>query len=151
MKRTLLEASVGKVTITANGLESNLLLLFSVITTNNDDDFEKQYSKIRTLGVLINEVKNLNVFDDNSMSILIEAKVQRNSFTHALSDKYVASISDSGSMFQLIQEFIAIEQTIDKADRLVVKKLHSLATEGGVDVRDIKKQAKLAVNNWENA
>ena len=151
MKRTLLEASVGKVSISAHGLESNLLLFYCIYTTNNDVEFEKQYNKIRMLGQLIKDVKKLGVFDEETLNVLNNAKKQRNSFTHRLSEKYITSIEDSGSMFQLIQEFLGIQKVIESADRIVVKELQKLATGGGVDVTAIKAKAKSAVQDWENA
>lgn len=149
MKRTLLEASVGKVSIAAHGLEYNLLVFYCIYTTNDDVEFEKEHNRFRTLGQLINDIRKLDVFDDESLKVLIKAKEYRNAFTHRLSEKYNASILGNGSMLQLIQEFMDILKVIEKADHIVEKELQKLIS-SGVDVSAIKVKAKSAVQEWEN-
>ncbi|MED6321432.1 MAG: hypothetical protein VX873_08630 [Pseudomonadota bacterium] len=151
MKRTLLEASIGRVTIAANGLESSLKLVISILTTDNDESFEKEYNKIRTLGVLIQRAVDLDIFDNLTNAMLRRACKIRNEFTHALSEKYTNSINSQGSMYDLIQEFVTFREELNQAAHAVNQKLNEMASNGGVNLDDVKTRAKKALQAWENA
>ena len=151
MKRTLLEASVGGVSISAHLLETNLkIILFSCLGLP-DEKFDKEWSRPRTLGRIIEELKSYQLFSKSEMGEIDSAKDARNSFTHCLSEFFSESIKSIGSMLELIHRFDSIKSQLDKSNSIVSQKLHQQATLGGVDVNGIQNMARNAVDSWENA
>lgn len=151
MKRTLLEASVGAVSISAHLLETNLkIILFSCFGLP-DEEFDKEWSKPRPLGRIINELKPYQLFSQSEMAEIDSAREARNSFTHCLSELFSESIQSDGSMLGLIHRLNSITSTLDAINSTVTQKLHEQATLGGVDVNDIQNRARNAVDSWESA
>ena len=149
MKRTLLESSVGRVTIAANALEANLKLIIAIHSTNDDESFEKVFEKFIPLGSLIKQAKDLQIFDEIDINLLERARARRNEFTHELSDKYTKSINNDGSMYELITDFKNIRNEIMEAADIAQNKLDEMATFGQADVSNIKAIAKNAILEWE--
>lgn len=151
MKRTLLEASVGGVTISAHLLETNLkVILFSCLGLP-DERFDKEWNRPRTLGKIIEELKAFQLFGEKEMSEIASARDARNSFTHCLSDFFSESMNSNGSMFELIQRFDSIKSQLETINTVVTKTLHEQAKLGGVDVHGIESKAHNAVGSWESA
>lgn len=150
MKRTLLKASVGGVTMSAHLLETNLkLILFSCLGIP-DERFDNEWNSPRTLGKIIKELEAFKIFSEKEMTEIASAKDARNSFTHCLSDFFSESMNSSGSMFELIQRFESIKSRLDKINSVVTKKLHDQAQLGGVDVNGIQNKARNVVDFWES-
>jgi hypothetical protein len=150
MKRTLLEASVGRVTISSHHLENVLkVILFSCLGVP-DEEFVKEWEKVKTLGQIINELKKFGVFTDEQHQKLDSARNLRNTFTHRLSEIYVQGIH-SGAMYDLIQDFEKMKLEIDEASQIAEKVHHELAVRGGVNVSEVKEKARDVVDIWEGA
>ncbi len=151
MKRTLLEASVGGVSISAHLLETNLkIILFSCLGLP-DQEFDKEWSRPRPLGRIIKELKPYQLFSKSEMAEIDSARDARNSFTHCLSELFSESIQSDGSMLELIDRFNKIKSELDAINSIVTQKLHEQAALGGVDVNDIQNRARNAVDFWESA
>tara|TARA_R110001583_G_C5435550_1_gene389319 strand:- start:114 stop:596 length:483 start_codon:yes stop_codon:yes gene_type:complete len=151
MKRTLLEASVGGVSMSAHLVETNLkLILFSCFGLP-DEEFDKEWSRPRTLGRIIRELEPYKLFSKSEMAEIDSAKDARNSFTHCLSDFFSESIQSNGSIFELIVRFNKIKSDLDIINSIVTQRLHEQAALGGVDVNDIQHRARNAVDSWEGA
>lgn len=149
VRRTLLESSVGRITIASNSLESNLkIILFSCFGLT-DEAFDKEWDKARTLGKIILELKQFSVFNSIEAASLVSARDIRNEFTHNLSEKYAKSVKSGASMFKLFQEFNELAQQIDNINSLVVHKLYEQASLGGVNVSKVNGLAKKNVDSWE--
>jgi len=151
MKRTLLEAAIGSVVIASHSLELNLKIMLFSLLNYPDDKFDNEWEKPRTLGFIIGELRVFDVFDSEQMSLLNEVKEQRNKFTHRLSEFYMSSISNKGTMYHLFQEFNSISKKIDIATNMAKNRLNEMAYSGGVNVDEFRSSARKAVNNWEKA
>jgi len=151
MKRTLLEASIGSVVIASHSLELNLKIMLFSLLNYPDDKFNNEWEKPKTLGVIIDKLRGFDVFDLEQISLLDEAKEQRNKFTHRLSEFYMSSISNKGSMYHLFQEFNNISKEIDIATNMAKNQLTKMACSGGVNVDEFRSSARKAVDNWEKA
>lgn len=150
MKRILLEASVGAVSISAHLLETNLkIILFSCLGLP-EEEFDKEWSKPRPLGRIIKELLPYQLFSKTEMVEIDSAREARNSFTHCLSELFSESIQSDGSVLELIGRFNEIKSDLDTTNSIVTQKLHEQAVLGGVDVNDIQKRARNAVDAWES-
>lgn len=149
MKRTLVEASVGRVTIASHNLESILkVILFSCLCIP-DDKLEKEWQRHRPLGTIIEGLKKYEVFGEEQLKSLDSARKLRNRFTHRLSETY-SQIIKSGAMFDLTEELEGMKREIDAAAQMAERVLHEHAIHGGVDVSEVKDRARKAVDTWES-
>ena len=149
MKRTLLESAVGRVFLSSHSLELNLKIILFSLLNFTDNDFDQEWEKPRTLGVIIVKLKSYDIFNPKEITLLDEAKELRNKFTHSLSENYISSINNNGTMFQLILEFNSIKKSIDIASDMVLSKQHEMAKHGGVNVADMLLSVRKDVDNWE--
>lgn len=150
VRRTLLESSVGRVTIASHSLESNLKIILFSCFGFTDEAFDKEWDKPRTLGKIIKDLKQFSVFNSIEGDSLVSARDIRNEFTHNLSEKYAKSVKSGSSMFKLFQEFNELAQQIDNINSLVVDKLYEQASLGGVNVSKVNDLAKKNVDSWED-
>ncbi|MBU2985188.1 hypothetical protein KO528_07485 [Saccharophagus degradans] len=150
MKRTMLEASVGRVAIAAHSLELHAKLLLCIeIAKGNDTIFEEEFEKFRTLGMLVQDIGKAGLLNNPDMDTLRLVKNSRNEFTHKLSEPYITAIRGDKPMYELILEFEGLKCALNDAEKVISSILNVKAKAGGVSISDVKQKAKEEVNNWE--
>lgn len=149
MNRVFLESAVGKVVLSSHLLELNLKIILFSLLNFDEDNFDEEWEKPRTLGVILGNIKSYDIFNPEEITLLDEAKELRNNFTHNLSENYISSVNNKENMFQLIQEFNSIKESIDITNDMVLSKQHVMAKHGGVNVYDMLLSIRKVVGNWE--
>lgn len=151
MKRTLLEASVGSMTLNCHMLEVYLkIILFSCLALSSEK-FEAEWNKPRVLGSLINELRKFPVFTHEEIKKIDLARKTRNEFTHNLSAVFEASIKQDESMQELIENINEMKDEIVGVTHFVKARLHEQASLGGVNVELLNGIADKQVSDWEDA
>lgn len=145
-----LEMMIGRVTISAHALELHAKLLLTIVSITREANFEVEYEKRKTLGVIFRELKTKISFTEDEIEQLDAALSNRNDFVHKLSDPFLSNIKSGESIRALTSEFASIGFLLQETDKSVMRHLNAAAQSGGVDVNKIQAKARETAKEWQN-
>lgn len=152
MKRTMLEAAVGRVSIAAHSFELKTKILFCLEKSGGADElFIKEYNSFNQLKNMLNYFEGKGLFKKQEIESLHSTRMKRNEFTHALSESYISAIVEKKPIIELIFEFEELKNTLNESELLLDRVLYSRVSQGGLNIIEMQQAAEATIDAWEEA